>query len=197
MVAVGIVALGRIRQLASIARSASLLVTVTLTVLLIPLFTADLWLAVARLNPWNFVVFTALSLLPLAITVLRQLSRQVPQAVAAAAASADARHMTELTRDWLVRRIPADEREVEREPVHDVLGALTDERAIEAAASVLPGPITKRLRRSFLLTTLALTGVAAAYLWLLAWTLVPISAVREWTGTDVPTVHVDVPAISF
>jgi hypothetical protein len=71
----------RPRRIGAIVRSSPLVLPVALSVLVIPLFTADLWDVVNGLHVRNLMLVAGLTVLPLLFSVRRRLSQEVGPAL--------------------------------------------------------------------------------------------------------------------
>jgi hypothetical protein len=191
------VAVLRTRRLATLARSAPLVLPVTLSVLVIPLFTNDLWSAVHNLHPGNLLALAALSLLPLLIAVERRLRAEVDRAVQLAVENIDpvvARAQLDAS---LMGLLVDNERAGAAPELERLLDARWKPFATDAAAEALADPLRRRVGRAVGWVVVGLGSLATLYMGLMCWVLIPIANAQDWTKTNVPVQHVVALGVSF
>jgi hypothetical protein len=196
LTSVGVVTI-RLRRLTTLLRGASLLLPVALTVLLIPLFTQDLWSAVSELTAWNIAAFTLVAALPLAVTVGRQVHQQVPSVVQQAVEALDSTLGAAAVEERLVRFFEDADKPAARERLADPIRYAFDLGDPQRAGDQLASPLRRQTRLTFVETILGLIVAAAGYLWLLAWILLPTVTVSRWSDETVEVRHIDLALISF
>jgi len=196
----------RRRRLSTVARVSPLLLPVTLTVLLIPLFTDDLWSAAEALRPRHFLLLAALTLLPLVVFLGLRLRREVPEVFKRA--REDIRSELGSRRDEyaeratarLVRLAPDEDKEQVRSDVgRELEGIYADIGVAELTA--LEARLVASLRRQVVIrllwTTVGLLIGVTAYLYALAWILVPVGVSSDWIGGVAHTTTVDLLAFAL
>lgn len=191
VVAASIATLIQGRAIRTVARSAPLMLPVTLTILLIPLFTADLWRAVASLAPYHFGLAAMLTVVPVLALLRHRIRSQVPveirESLGRIVDSADGWKLA-------LARLLRDVDEAQREALEAAI-----KRRVEASFTVrwpdpdqvvqkLVGPVRRQLDLRLVTTALGIAVIVAAYIYMLAWTLVPIEASTKWVEGTVPTV---------
>lgn len=193
---------GRQGRLSMIARVSPLLLPVTLTVLLIPLFTDDLWKAASELEVRHFGLLAVLLLLPLGAQLTRQMRAEMD--VVILSAGRDVLAHREDTAEELVQRlvklVDKDGRETlsaELAPEATKHVEAVDGSHLQAVRDVLLPSLRRRAVGRVAWTALGLTASVSVYLYVLAWTLVPVSVSGDWLSTPVETTSVDLLLIDF
>ena len=200
VITIAAVAALQTRRLATVGRSAPLVLPVALTVLVIPLFTADMWSTVHRLTTMNLVLLAALTLLPLLFAVERQLRTRVEAALVGAAAEAAPGDALDDMQANLTRLLPDDERDRGREDIARLLPAVWEPFNPADRVTQLIHPLRNLLKRNLVIAALGVTTVATLYMGALTWILIPIATARDWTAASVDIqkvgalgVYIDVP----
>ena len=188
------------RRLATVGRSAPLVLPVALTVLVIPLFTEDMWSTVHRLTATNLVLLVTLTLLPLLFAVERQLRTKVDAALAEAVAEAAPDVALDDVKENLARLLPDDERDQGREDIARLLPHYWEPFNPADRVEQLVHPLRNLLKRNLVIAAVGVATVAILYMGALTWVLIPVATARDWTATSVDIhtlaalgVHIDVP----
>jgi len=184
------------RRLATLARSAPLLLPVTLTVLLIPLFTAEVWQAATALHAGHLALAAALTIVPLAALLAARVRPELTAILRDVIdTTADSATLPDEAADRVVRRVTEAHREEEGPRVRDQLEEVYAAGFSSRVRLTLADRMIKSLERTALwrlVTTAAgLTMVVAAYLYTLAWILVQREVATKWTEQPIPTYEVD------
>lgn len=190
------------RRLATVARSAPLVLPVALTVLVIPLFTADLWSTIHRLDAVNLVLVAAVTLFPLLIAVERQLRAKVGSALdrAVAEAAADPTVLRDEITERLARLLDDNERDAARQDIARLLAGFWDPFDPERHVASLDHALRRLLLRNLVNAVVGVWMAATVYIGILTWVLIPVATARDWTGEAVAIqrvaamgIRVDVP----
>lgn len=187
----------RRRRLKTVARVSPLLLPVTLTVLLIPLFTDDLWRTAQELRLRHLVVLSVLTVLPLVYVLTRQLRGQIGPVVRRASEDVlnDAQASASRAKERLVRLVDDSEKESVADAVSSDLAALYSHSLDFHHVDLLERRLTPSLRRKLvfrvLWTACGLALGVTLYLYVLAWTLIPGEVSAEWLGSPVDGASID------
>jgi len=183
----------RRQRLTTVARTSPLLLAVTITILLIPLFTDDLWRAADGLGLRHLGLLAAVTVLPLLISLTHRLRADVGGVLSRAASEIlAARHeAAERAGERILRLLEDDTRSREGAQLSDQLaGVYADAVSVEHAqrleADLVP-PLRRQVVRRLLVTTFGLLAGVTVYLYVLAWILVPIGVSAEWLGEPANT----------
>jgi hypothetical protein len=196
VMAVGVATL-RTRRLLIVGRSAPLLLPIALTVLLIPLFTADLWQAVNRLTLGNIVALACLALAPLAVAVAHQVRGRVSAVLKNEAENLDRQEVADYLQSRFIRLLPEDERDGASNWLNDRVTRLAEIGNESLATDQLIRPMRRQAVRTLVTVVAGSVCAAAAYFWLLAWTLVPAATASSWIGDEVQMRSVDLGVVNF
>lgn len=188
------------RRLTSVAKGTPLILPVTLTVVLIPLLTSELWQAAASLEPRHLATLAILAVGPILLAFWRQVRARVPaELMAALERVADDPLAPQRALERLVRVAgEGQERDRLRERFGPELNALfrtgigTEQR--EAVRDALTAPLRRQVTSRLLSTAVGLGLVVAVYLYGLAWIVVPVQVAQDWTGSVVRMVTLETPA---
>jgi hypothetical protein len=196
MLTAAAVALFRTPRLVAIARSVPLMLPVALTILVIPLFTDDLWEAADALHPGNVVLVGGLTVLPLLVVVQRRLRAEVEPIVARARGQIDPTAERRL-QDILVKLLPDEEREQARGDVNRLLHRWFKKANFDEAAEALVLPLRRQLWRRAFVVAVGLVAVSTIYMGALAWAMIPIAVADDWAGSAIEVATVDVLWLDF
>jgi hypothetical protein len=186
-VSIGAVLLLRVRRLTRLLASAPLVLPVTLSALLIPLFTADLWLAAIDLGPLHLFAFAVLTVVPLLLVVLTRMRSRLRRLVSQAVDSRlSSQGDWDKTGDRVVDLLE-DEQKPEEPRLRQELHSLDLSQAPSDAAAQVEHAMRRQTVVSLTLTLVSVAGLASLYFWLLEWTLVPTSAASSWIGEPAST----------
>jgi hypothetical protein len=185
LIAIAAVTALQTRRLATVARSAPLVLPVALTVLVIPLFTSDMWSAVRRLPTVDLVLLAALTLLPLLFAVERELRTRVDVALAGAVTDAAPDAALVGVKENLARLLPDDERQGGREDIARLLPAFWAPFNPSDRVDQLVNPLRNLLKRNLVIAAVGVLTVATLYMGALTWVLIPVATASEWTSAPI------------
>ncbi|WP_148261165.1 hypothetical protein [Conexibacter woesei] len=183
----------RRHRLTTVARTSPLLLAVTITILLIPLFTDDLWRAADDLGLRHLGLLAAVTILPLLLSLAHRLRAEVGGVLSRATTEIlAARHAAaERAGERILRLLEDDDRNRESEKLAEQLGEVYgDTVSVEHAQRIeaaLLRPLRRQVVRRLLVTTFGLLVSVTLYLYVLAWILVPIGVSAEWLGEPAST----------
>jgi hypothetical protein len=178
----------------SLARSAPLLLPLTIVVLFLPLFTSDLWLAANDLGWEEYGGVVALVIVPLTGAVYWRLRSGVPQTFDAVVDSVAASPDAEMKALDLLRKAAGDERQALAEPENETqlrgeLTAALDDGRVRSTASRIKASLVPHLAHTLVFQLLStVVGVAtlvAVYVYLLGWAVVTASTAGGWLGVPI------------
>lgn len=185
-------------RLGTLLRLSPLLLPVTLTVLLIPLFTDNMWEAVARLDARNLLFLSFLTIVPLAGLLYGQLARQVGESASSLGhdvLAADPKEAADRVTERLAALVEDEERETvrrnAREPLRVLFASGLDEK-VATVSEDLSGALRWRLSIRLLWTLTGLFVAVSLYIYVLACLLVPTAVGEGWSRDVVETTAVDV-----
>jgi hypothetical protein len=183
----------RRHRLMTVARTSPLLLAVTITILLIPLFTDDLWRAADDLGFRHLGFLAAVTILPLLLSLAHRLRAEVGGVLSRAATEILAARHAAARRagERIFRLLEDDDRNRESEKLSEQLAELYGDTVIVEHAqrieTALLRPLRRQVVRRLLLTTSGLLVSVTFYLYVLAWILVPIGVSAEWLGEPAST----------
>ncbi len=181
------------RRLATVARGIPLLFPVALIVIFLPLFSADLWEAADDLEPWLIGVVAGLAVIPVLFMLRYQLLRLVEAVFLARAEDIEnaTRPVEETLKDLRGVLDKAEVAVLERGPLLDYLEkALRPDHPSEyapATAALVTPSFKKQITQRLLSLVIAVATITALYVYVLAWTAIPVATVSDWTGSSPPT----------
>ncbi len=187
-----IVAVSRARRF---VQGAPLLLPVALIVLVVPLFSADLWQAAAELRPGRFVALACLTVVPLALALIPELLRIGSHAFerAAEAGAGDAQTIGDAFDS--VKKLGSKQEEFPEDSfVSVLLNNAYNPDFVNKQAAILQQQLRPSLRRrltwSLVPLTLGIGGFVTFYMYVVAWTVIHGSTAERWLGDPVPYTHV-------
>ena len=190
------VAVLRPRRIGAIVRSSPLVLPVALSVLVIPLFTADLWNVVTGLHVGNLMLVAGLTVLPLLFSVRRRLSREVGPALQDAREAIDADLARTALEGRLTKLLDEFQRPGAEAEIHRLLTRFWIPFDATLAAKEAIDPLRRQLGRNLFVSATGLMIVASCYMGALAWALVPVANAQAWTGHDVDDARIELLGIT-
>jgi hypothetical protein len=186
----------RPRRIGAIVRSSPLVLPVALSVLVIPLFTADLWDVVTRLHVGNLMLVAALTVLPLLFCVRRRLSREVGPALQDARESINGDLARTALEERLTKLLDEFQQPGAEAEIHRLLTRFWIPFDATTAAKEAIDPLRRQLGRNLFVSASGLTIVASCYMGALAWALVPVANARAWSGHEVDEARIELLGIT-
>jgi hypothetical protein len=170
---------------------------VTLTVLLLPLFTDNLWEAGARLHARHFVLLGLLTVVPLVALLAVRLRREIGLGIRDVGSkilddkNAAAARVTQRLVGMVDEADRDEARRAVEKPLERTYPAVSFEHVESARTRVSPSLGRRSLGR-LVLTIIGLGLTVTAYIYVLAWVLVPLGTAASWADVEgVRTTEVD------
>jgi hypothetical protein len=189
------------RRLTTVAKSAPLLLPVTLIVLVAPLVSEDVWEAADALGPGEIMAIASLTIVPLLIVFVRQLRTEVPEILDAAVAKVAQDNETQARAiGRTVRLVEEEQRDATRTVVEEDLSKVFSSGFSTDTQQAVTGALTRPLRRAVIRRAMTTAGGLAvavfAYLFLLTWALVAVDVAEVWLDRSIPIETVAFPGMA-